>query len=155
MKVIKKHLPDNLPSDTHTYFTTEPAFITIHWIGPYPGQTPDIVRDHWIASRSEASAHVIIKDDEVMECWPLDKMAYHAGHAIGNKYSIGIELIPEDTKGKFSKKTIETLKEYIKTYLPNKPIVRHYDWSGKLCPAYYCVGNNWTELKEELRDFLI
>lgn len=150
MKIIKKYLPNNSPADTKRYFTSEPLFVTIHWVGPYPGQTPDIVRDYWIASRSEASAHVIIKDDVVMECWPLNKIAYHAGHSIGNDYSIGIEIIPENKVGRFSEQSLKTLKEYIDTYLPNKPIVRHYDWSGKLCPAYYCVSEHWTELKEKL-----
>lgn len=149
MTIKTNYLPKNSPCDTGEQLK-QLAFVTVHWVGPYPGQTPEIVRQYWIDSGTEASAHVIIKDDVVLECWPLDKKAWHTGHGVGNDYSVGIELIPENTRGKFSDKTIATLKEYLNTYLKDKPILRHYDWNKKLCPAYYVDHNNWTELLAKL-----
>ena len=34
-----------------------PTSITIHWVGPYPGQTPEVVRNWWIQSKGVAGAH--------------------------------------------------------------------------------------------------
>lgn len=150
MKLIEKFIPEGLKCDTKMKFSEgQPNVITIHWIGPYPNQTPDIVRDWWIKSNGEASAHFIVKEDEVMQCWPIDKVAWHAGCKAGNNSSIGIEVIPCDTQGRFSDKTIETLKELLDT-LPRLPLVRHYDWTGKDCPKFYVDSNEWCELLTKL-----
>lgn len=150
MKLIKKFIPDNVKCDTKMKFAGgQPSVITIHWVGPYPDQTPDDVRDWWIKSNGEASAHFIVKEDEVMQCWPLDKIAWHAGCGAGNKSSIGIEVIPCNIQGRFSEKTISTLKELINT-LPRLPLIRHYDWTGKDCPKFYVDSNEWHELLVKL-----
>lgn len=152
MKLIKKMIPSNLNCDTHEQFANgQPSVITIHWIGPYPNQTPDIVRDWWIKSGGEASAHFIIKDDECMQCWDISKVAWHAGCKSGNFTSIGIEVIPCDKEGRFSEKSIATLRELLAS-LPSLPIVRHYDWTGKDCPKYYCNPDRWQELLKRLRE---
>lgn len=96
-----------------------------------------------------ASAHFIVKNDEVLQCWPLNKTAWHAGCRAGNDSSIGIEVCPADTAGRFGDLTVKTLKELLDT-LPRLPLVRHYDWTGKDCPRYYCNLDNWTELLERL-----
>lgn len=146
MKLKIDYIPDNLPCDTKLHFTgTAPDSITIHWTGPYPGQSPKDVRQWWIDSGGEASAHFIVKDDEVLQCWPIDKIAWHAGCRIGNYTSIGIEVIPCDKEGRFSDKSIMTLKELLNT-LPNRPLIRHYDWTGKDCPKFYVDRQKWTEL---------
>ena len=150
MKLIEKFIPEGLNCDTKMKFSEgQPNVITIHWIGPYPNQTPDIVRDWWIKSNGEASAHFIIKDDEVMQCWPIDKVAWHAGCKAGNSTSIGIEVIPKTAAGEFSEETIKTLKELLDS-LPRLPIVRHFDWTGKSCPAFYCNSAAWNELLKKL-----
>lgn len=150
MKLVQKFIPDGKQCDTKMKFAEgQPSVITIHWVGPYPGQTPDIVRDYWINSGDEASAHYIIKDEECIQCWPNDKMAWHTGCSAGNKTSIGIEVIPCNIQGRFSEKSIKTLKELLDT-LPRLPLVRHYDWIGKDCPKYYCDTDEWKELLVKL-----
>ena len=152
MKLVKKFIPDGKICDTKQFFADgQPSIITIHWVGPYPGQIPDIVRDYWINSGGEASAHYIIKDDECLQCWPENKVAWHAGCASGNKSSIGIEIIPCNKEGEFSEKSIQTLKELIATF-PKMPIIRHYDWTGKDCPKYYIDNNKWTELLNKIME---
>lgn len=126
----------------------EPSVITIHWIGPYPGQTPNMVRDWWIKSNGEPSAHFIVKDDTVLQCHEINDVAWHAGTE-GNKLSIGIEVCPCNTEGEFSELTISTLKELLDT-LPRLPLVRHFDWTGKDCPKYYCNNKRWNMLLEKL-----
>ena len=63
---------------------------------------------------------------------------------------IGIEVIPENTDGRFSDASIETLKTLLDKYFPRLPLVRHYDWTGKDCPKYYVDSNNWKDLLEKL-----
>lgn len=149
MILTKALIPKSAKCATGKKFTNgEPSVITIHWIGPYPGQTPGMVRDWWIKSGGEASAHFIVKDDVVLQCCEIDTIAWHAG-AVGNAASIGIEVCPCNVEGEFNDKTIETLKELLDT-LPRLPLVRHFDWTGKACPAYYCDSKKWHELLERL-----
>ena len=149
MKLKRDLIPTSAKCATHRKFEAgEPSTITIHWIGPYPGQTPGMVRDWWIRSEGEASAHFIVKDDTVLQCWDTDTVAWHAG-PIANKSSIGIEACPCNAEGEFSEQTINTLKELLDT-LPRLPLVRHFDWTGKACPKYYCDNDKWHDLLAKL-----
>lgn len=151
MKLVQHFIPEDAKCNTHHGLDNGMAStVTIHWIGPFPGQTPEQVRNYWISSKGEASAHFIIKDEECLQCWPLEKAAWHAGCRPGNYTSIGIEVVPEDTDGRFSDKSITTLKELLDRYFPNRPLVRHYDWTGKDCPKFYVDREHWTGLLEKL-----
>lgn len=151
MNITKNFIPIGSNCDTDKYFEEgHPSNVTIHWVGPFPGQTPTMVRDWWINSKGEASAHFIIKDDECVQCWPDNKIAWHAGCKIGNDSSIGIEIIPENKEGKFSEKSIKTLKKLLDTEFSNLPIIRHYDWTGKDCPKYYITHDKWVALLAQL-----
>ncbi len=110
--------------------------ITIHWIGPYPKQVVETPRHWWITSGLEASAHFIVKDENILKCLPEEEVAWHAGCREGNETSIGIEVIPMNTEGEFSDKTVESLKNLL-TGLPIVPLKRHYDWTKKDCPRWY------------------
>lgn len=150
MNLKENFIPEGSACDTKALFEDgQPTSITIHWTGPYPGQSPEDVREWWIGSNGEASAHFIVKNDDVLQCWPLDKVAWHAGCKAGNHTSIGIEVIPCNMQGRFSERTIRTLKELLGT-LPRLPIVRHYDWTGKDCPSYYTDNAEWKALLEKL-----
>lgn len=155
LKLKQDFIPDNAKCSTHNSFDNGHAVgITIHWTGPFPGQTPEQVRQWWIDSKGEASAHFIIKDEEVLQCWPLDRVAWHAGCRPGNYQTIGIEVIPMNKEGEFSAMSINSLNELIK-YLNKElgmtaPIVRHFDWTGKRCPEYYCDTNRWKQLLKEI-----
>jgi N-acetylmuramoyl-L-alanine amidase len=127
--------------------------ITIHWVGPLPGQTPEIVRNWWINGSDgngiDASAHFIIKDKRIVQCIPTGEVAWHAGPK-ANYSSIGIEVIPANKDGRFSDDSIETLI-YCCSTLAKLPLRRHYDWTGKNCPLYYTPlvpdgDEHWQEL---------
>lgn len=151
MQLVKNLIPEGSVCDTGKHFVDHKATnITIHYTGPLPKQTPEEVRKYWIDSKGEPSAHFIIKDDECLQCWEIDKIAWHTGTKAGNHCSIGIEVIPEDKQGKFSEKSIQTLKELLQT-LPHLPIVRHYDWNAKKCPAYYVIDSRWKALLEQIK----
>jgi N-acetylmuramoyl-L-alanine amidase len=128
--------------------------ITIHWIGNYPSQAVKDPRNWWEISKGEAGAHFVVKDDTVLTAIPIDEVAYHCGVPVGNKSSIGIEVIPADHTGVFSVASVNTLRELLRE-LPNVPLKRHYDWSRKDCPLYYTPyvndGNeHWNQLLKEL-----
>jgi N-acetylmuramoyl-L-alanine amidase len=127
--------------------------ITIHWVGPYPGQSVYAPyywwRDGPDGKGITASAHFIIKDDTCLQAIPINEVAWHCGNALGNNTSIGIEVIPVDTSGKFSVLSIETLKEVLAS-LPKVPLKRHYDWTGKDCPRYYILDERWDTLRRQL-----
>lgn len=132
---------------------TDTASITIHWVGPYPTQTPQIVRDWWARSGNNVCAHYIIKDNVCWQCIPDDEVAWHCGSA-GNYTSIGIEVIPATAEGQFSDASIESLVTLL-TLLKKVPLVRHYDWTGKDCPLYYTPLSDggeerWLALKKHL-----
>lgn len=151
MKLVQHFIPEDAKCNTHHGLDNGMAStVTIHWVGPFPGQTPEQVRNYWISSKGEASAHFIIKDEECLQCWPIEHAAWHAGCRPGNYTSIGIEVIPEDTDGRFSDKSIATLKELLDRYFPNWPLVRHYDWTGKDCPKFYVDREHWAGLLEKL-----
>lgn len=132
--------------------------IIVHWTGPYPGQSPDVVRSWWETSGLTAAAHYIIKDDTIMQTIPDDEIAWHAGDT-RNDDSIGIEVIPENAEGRFSDKSIKSLKYLIsvlKTKYGDLTIQRHYDGTQKKdCPRYYTPHveggrERWEKLLEDL-----
>ena len=149
---LEEHLlPEGIPCDSREWFKEgKPDSATIHWIGAYPWQTPEIVRNWWETGGGEGSAHLIIKDREVWQCWPLSKVCWHCGNLSGNRSSIGIEVVPYNAEGKFSLWSIATLKAVLDDLFPGLPILRHYDWSGKACPLYYIEEGRWERLKELL-----
>jgi N-acetylmuramoyl-L-alanine amidase CwlA len=154
MKLITDYIPTGYACRPGTELI-EVKSITIHWIGPYPNQDVYTPRDWWMKSAADAGAHYIVKDDTVLYCIPINEIAYHCGKFAGNSTSIGIEVIPASIKGDFSETTLKTLKELIAT-LPDVPLKRHYDWSGKNCPQHYTSlvdggEARWNELKVYLR----
>lgn len=145
---------DFLPKDSKPYwgetFKNGTAdSITIHWIGAFPFQTPTVVRNYWLESGGEVSTHFIVKDGLVLQCMPISKCCYHTGNLVGNRTSLGIEVIPQTKEGEFSIFTMNTLRELL-AILPPLPLLRHYDWSGKNCPAFYTDEERWERLKDYL-----
>jgi hypothetical protein len=150
MRIITEYLP--IGRARPGIRLKEASSVTIHWVGPYPGQSVWAPYYWWrdgIDGRGvEASAHFIVKDDTVLASVPVDEVAWHCGSS-GNYTSIGIEVIPLDTEGVFSVQSIETLRALLKT-LPEAPLRRHFDWTGKKCPAFYCTNDKWSGLLHEL-----
>lgn len=120
------------------------------------------------------SIHFAVDDTEVWSCVPMDKRAGHCDDAgIGqfkgvymNENTIGIEVCPHHTSGKkypgayekgwyFSDTSIELLKQ-LDVYIINEirkaggqtpALVRHYDITGKHCPA------PWLENEQQWENF--
>ncbi len=105
---------------------------------------------------TSASAHFIIGyDGEIIQCIPLEEIAYAVK---GRNYdSVSIECCYLAEDGSFTEATYESLihltdwllYEY---NLKPKDVLRHYDAGGKLCPLYYVEHEDeWEQLLKELK----
>lgn len=104
---------------------------------------------------TKASSHFIIGyEGEIVQCVPLDEIAYAV--AGENTQSISIECCYVAEDGSFTKETYDSLITLLRWLcdvydLEKEDILRHYDSNGKLCPIYYVEHENaWKELKNEV-----
>lgn len=114
-----------------------------------------------------ASAHYFVDENDICQSVEDNDVAWHCGTKGNYKHkycrnnnAIGIELCSEkDNKGNyyFNEETInnaiELTKYLMKKYsIPVENVVRHYDVTGKLCPAPF-VNNNaaWNNFKNKLK----
>ena len=104
-----------------------------------------------------ASAHFIIGyNGEIIQCVPLDEIAYAV--QTRNEDSISIECCYKADNGQFTQETydslIRLLRWLIDAYdLEPEDILRHYDCGGKKCPIYYTEHEDaWEQLKEDVKN---
>lgn len=106
-----------------------------------------------------ASAHYFVDGDSVTQSVPDNYVAWHCGatyyrHAeCRNGNSIGIEICDERRNGvvyptnETIANALELAKYLMKKYnVPKENVIRHYDVTGKLCPAYWCGNSNNDKL---------
>lgn len=118
----------------------------------------------------KASAHRFVDDDSVTISVPDNYVAYHCGGGLqgntGHKFykictntnSIGIEMCDTIRNGKHevSSKTranaIALGKEIVKKYgIKKENVIRHYDVTGKNCPAYFVKDEEaWKNFRDEI-----
>ncbi len=137
---------------------TEVNGVVVHYVGN-PGTTAKQNRDYFnnLATTHEryASSHFIVDTDgTVIQCIPLDEIAYCSNSR--NSDTISIECCHLDESGKFTETELESLTNLLKwlidTYdLDREDIIRHYDVTGKICPKYY-VDNpeEWESFRDSL-----
>ncbi len=118
--------------------------IVVHYTAN-PGTTAEQNRGYFegLAQSGEtyASSHFVIGlEGEVVQCIPLDEVAYASNNR--NSDTISIECCHPDETGKFYDSTYQTLVNlcaYLCVEFDLKPddIIRHYDVTGKICPKYF------------------
>lgn len=97
-----------------------------------------------------ASAHWFVDEDSWTLSVPEDCIAWHCGASkykhpsCRNGNSIGIEICDNERNGvvypnaKTIRNALELTKQLMAKYnIPAKNVIRHYDVTGKLCPAYW------------------
>lgn len=112
-----------------------------------------------------ASAHYFVDDDSITRSVPDDYVAYHCGAyrykhpSCRNANSIGIEMCDAKRDGKVmaTEKTIRNAAELVyslcKQYgIPYDHIIRHYDVTGKLCPAYWVQGDGLQKFRKQVEE---
>lgn len=112
------------------------------------------------SSDRQASADYVVDDSQAIQLNPsiLTTCSWHCGDGpqpyqerkITNHNSIGVEMCRnidgdwEKTKNNTMDLVIRLMQDY---NIPVSHVVRHYDASGKLCPAKM-ADNNWAEWRE-------
>lgn len=135
--------------------------IVIHYVAN-PGTSAKQNRNYFEGLKDQsgsktvsASSHYIIgSDGTILQCIPLDEVAY--GNYPRNDDTVSIECCHPDSDGRFTDATIRSLVRLIgwlcrELSLNEKHIIRHYDVSGKNCPKYYVEHQDaWRTLKKKL-----
>ena len=108
--------------------------------------------------RSVSSHFIIGYEGEILQCVPLDEIAYAV--QTRNEDSISIECCFLAEDGSFTKETYDSLIKLlawlVDAYdLTSDDILRHYDCGGKKCPLYYTENpQKWEQLKADVKDKL-
>ena len=105
---------------------------------------------------SVSAQFIIGLDGEIIQCMPLDEVAWAVGSLEGNYTSISIECCHPDETGVFTEETYESLVKLV-SWLCNKfdldrdAVLRHYDYTGKACPKYFVANPfEWEDFKASL-----
>lgn len=124
----------------------------------YSGTTASARNNAVYFSRNEnqgASAHYFIDDisPEIYQSVAEGDTAWHAGNWDMNCRSIGIEVVSAGED--FSEVEIQKLSWLVQTLMAKYGIgadgvIRHYDVTGKLCPAPYIDEGRWAALKARI-----
>lgn len=130
-----------------------PRGLVIHWTAnESKGANAVANRNYFNNPTTEASAHYIVDDRQIIRCLPENEMGYHVGaksykpnaltqlSTYPNNCTIGIEMCV-NIDGDFHEmyqKTLELVADILKRYgWGVNHLWRHFDITGKNCPAYF------------------
>jgi N-acetyl-anhydromuramyl-L-alanine amidase AmpD len=113
-----------------------PTTLTIHSTAN-PNSTAKNERA-WLGNPSNkryASHHLVVDQNNAIECIPLHEVAWHTGTRSGNKTSIGLEICESGNR----EATLKNAAQLAAKVLHSKgwginSLKMHYDWSEKNCP---------------------
>ena len=113
------------------------------------------LKDQKGSKTTSVSSHFVIGlEGEVVQCIPLDEVAYASNNR--NSDTISIECCHPDTTGKFYDSTYKTLVN-LSAYLCREfklnanDVIRHYDVTGKACPKYFVDHEEeWEKFHEDV-----
>ena len=136
-----------------------PWALVIHWTAnENKGADAVANRGYFNKPTTEASAHYIVDDKQIVRCLPEDEMGYHVGaksynpdaikqlSSYPNNCTIGIEMCV-NVDGNFQtmyQRTVELAADILKRHgWGVDRLWRHFDITGKNCPAYF-VGDDYA-----------
>lgn len=148
-------------------------YIVIHYVGAISSAKANA--EYFAAQNRNASAHYFVgHNGEIYQIVEDKDIAWHCGATnykhkeCRNANSIGIELCCKttgdptkaDANWYFEDATInsavELTKELMRKYsIPAENVIRHYDVTGKMCPAPFVYNNKkwtWDVFKNRLED---
>lgn len=109
-------------------------------------------------SRYASSHYIVGLEGEIIQCVPLNEIAYASNER--NDDTVSIECCHLDSTGKFNKKTYDSLVKLVAWIsdeygLEEEDIIRHYDVTGKMCPKYFVEHKNaWIKFKRNVFDYI-
>lgn len=126
--------------------------IVVHYTGTEASAHNNLL--YFSRSSAGASAHYFIdKDGTLRQLVSEGDTAWHAGHWATNLCSVGIEVVSGGAD--FTEAQINTLATLVadirsRCGVSADDVIRHYDVTGKLCPAPYVDGSKWAALHERI-----
>ena len=144
-------------------------YIVIHYVGAV--RTAEANTKYFKSVNRKASAHYFVDDNSIWQCVEDKDAAWHCGGKLqgfrGHTYykkclnsnSIGIEMCcykninrKLDISSQTINRTIELVKELMQKYnISSDRVIRHFDVTGKNCPAPFVSDENrWNEFKKSL-----
>ena len=145
------------------------AYVVMH----YTGNTKDTAKanaTYFSGAGRNASAHLFVDDSKIYQSVELRDTAWHCGaksykhNACRNANSIGIEMCCTAGNYRISEKTKKNAA-YLCAYLckmlgisaggVDKYVLRHYDVTGKSCPAQMVQNPaEWQAFKDNVKSIL-
>lgn len=172
-KVIKENKSQK-PMMTEDFLTVNPYSrpgeklesvnnIFVHYTankGTSAAQNRSYFENLGITGETSASAHFIIGyEGEIVQCVPLDEIAYAV---MGRNYdSVSIECCYKDDDGEFTYATYQSLIRLCAWLLGEydlgpEDMRRHYDEGGKKCPLYFVEHEGaWEQFLKDLNEYII
>lgn len=147
---------------------TNPKYIVIHYVGAV--STAKNNADYFYNAYRGASAHYFVDDNEIWQvvedtdtAWAVGGSKYNnAGGSmygiIKNSNSLSIEMcVKRDANGNwyYEQATLDNAAALVQAKMAEygisaNNVYRHYDVTGKSCPANYLDDNSWGVLKAKL-----
>lgn len=145
------------------------AYIVVHYTANY-GDTAKNNADYFAREVVKASAHYFVDESAVWQSVPDDYIAWHCGGSLqgsgGHTYygkcknanSLGVEICMMDKQGRLRQGSIDNavklVRELMDKYgVPADRIIRHYDVTGKNCPAPMVSNMTlWRKFKDSLKE---
>ena len=142
--------------------TAPVEYLVIHYTAA-PGDTAENNGKYFAREKTGSSAHYFVDENTVVRSVPEAYVAWHCGAnhyrhpTCRNGNSIGIEICTKGGNGTywFAPEAVERAKaltrELMKKYnIGEDRVLRHYDVTGKICPAPFMEQAAWESFKEGL-----
>lgn len=137
-------------------------YIVIHYVGAVSSAYNNA--KYFETTYRGASAHYFVDEKDIYQVVKESDGGWHVGASYykhldcRNSNSIGIEMCCFNNNGKIDvsenvvNRTIELTKELMKKYgIPVQNVLRHYDVTGKNCPApFVSDSNRWINFLNKL-----
>ena len=134
--------------------------IVVHYVAN-PGSSAQDNRNYFnglaTTGQTYASSHYVIGiEGEIIQCIPLNEIAYCSNNR--NDDTISIEVCHPDEDGEFTKDSYDSLVKLCAWLcdayeLEAEDIIRHYDITGKICPKYFVDNpDEWKKFKEDVKN---
>ena len=123
-------------------------YIVVHYTGTNASAHNNLL--YFSRNSTGASAHYFIDTDgTICQSVSEDSIAWHCGNWSRNCHSIGIENVSsgEDFTDAQKASLRDLVLDIMNRYgISADHVIRHYDVTGKLCPASYVDSSKWDEL---------
>lgn len=163
MKINKK-----ISSYNHTKYKDRTIkYLVLHYVGAESSAKNNA--DYFFKEDKRASAHYFVDDRSIWQAVEDKNAAWHCGGGVqgnggrqyyglcSNSNSIGVEMCCQRKSGKLyiTEKTLKNTSVLVQSLqkkykIPDSRVIRHYDVTGKLCPAPYIKAAEWKKAKEKL-----